>query len=515
VALLRLCKALPGSFYQGHRMYVLEMRNIKKEFPGVRALDDAQLRLRPGSVHALMGENGAGKSTLMKCLFGIYKKDDGEILLDGKSVSFDNPRQALDNGVSMVHQELNQVLERSVLDNIWLGRFPAQGLIVNDRKMLLETQSIFDQFSITINPLQKIGKLSVSERQMIEIAKAVSCGARIIVLDEPTSSLTESEVEHLFTIIRALKAQNVAVIYISHKMDEIFQIADEVTVMRDGHWIMTSPISEITKEKLISAMVGRDFSSMFPPKTNVPSEEVVLQVKNLSGAYEPTVKEVSFNLRRGEILGISGLVGSRRTEMVETIFGLRKIKTGNITVENTQLKQHTPRESIAHGIGLVTEERRATGIFPLMDVQFNAMISNLKNYVKFGVVNYKKSSQDTAWVIQRLSVKTPSPRTAIANLSGGNQQKVILGRWLLTSPRVLLLDEPTRGIDVGAKYEIYQLMINLASQGNAIVFISSEMPELLGITDRILVMSNGRMVDIVQTHDTNQEELLMLAAKYI
>lgn len=496
-------------------MYVLEMRNIKKEFPGVRALDDAQLRLRPGSVHALMGENGAGKSTLMKCLFGIYKKDDGEILLDGNSVSFENPRQALDNGVSMVHQELNQVLERSVLDNIWLGRFPAKRLVVDDKKMLLETQSIFDQFRITINPLQKIGRLSVSERQMIEIAKAVSCGARIIVLDEPTSSLTESEVEHLFTIIRALRAQNVAVIYISHKMDEIFQIADEVTVMRDGHWIMTSPISEITKEKLISAMVGRDFSSMFPPKTNVPSEEVVLQVKNLSGTYEPTVKEVSFDLHRGEILGISGLVGSRRTEMVETIFGFRKIKTGSITVEGTPLKQHTPRESIAHGIGLVTEERRATGIFPLMDVQFNAMISNLKNYVKFGVVNYKKSSQDTAWVIQRLSVKTPSPRTAIANLSGGNQQKVILGRWLLTSPKVLLLDEPTRGIDVGAKYEIYQLMINLASQGNAIVFISSEMPELLGITDKILVMSNGRMVDIVRTHDTNQEELLMLAAKYI
>jgi len=504
-----------GSFYQGHRMYVLEMRNIAKEFPGVKALDDAQLRLRPGSVHALMGENGAGKSTLMKCLFGIYKKDNGEILLDGKSISFENPRQALDSGVSMVHQELNQVLERSVLDNIWLGRFPTKSLVVDDKKMLLETKSIFDQFRITINPLQKIGKLSVSERQMIEIAKAVSCGARIIVLDEPTSSLTESEVEHLFTIIRALRAQNVAVIYISHKMDEIFQIADEVTVMRDGRCILTSPISEITKDKLISAMVGRDFSSMFPPKTNTPSEEVVLQVKNLSGAYEPTAKEVSFDLHRGEILGISGLVGSRRTEMVETIFGLRKTKTGHIIVDGTPMKQHTPRESIAHGIGLVTEERRATGIFPLMDIQFNAMISNLKKYVKFGVVNYRKSSQDTAWVIQRLSVKTPSSRTPIANLSGGNQQKVILGRWLLTSPKVLLLDEPTRGIDVGAKYEIYQLMINLASQGNAIVFISSEMPELLGITDRILVMSNGRMVDIVQTRTTNQEELLMLAAKYI
>jgi methyl-galactoside transport system ATP-binding protein len=496
-------------------MYVLEMRDLKKEFPGVKALDGAQLKLRPGTVHALMGENGAGKSTLMKCLFGIYQKDAGEILLDGKPVFFENPRHALDHGVSMVHQELNQVLERSVLDNIWLGRFPMKGIVVDDRKMLRETKLIFDQFKIGINPQQKIGTLSVSERQMIEIAKAVSCNARIIVLDEPTSSLTESEVEHLFTIIRTLRKQNVAVIYISHKMEEIFEIADEVTVMRDGRWILTSPISELTRDRLISAMVGRDFSSLFPPKTNKPSAEVVLRVEHLSGAYQPTVKDVSFELHKGEILGISGLVGSRRTEMVETIFGYRKIKSGQIIVDGTPLVKHNPRESIERGLGLVTEERRATGIFPLMDIQFNAMISNLKNYVRFGVVNYKKSTKDTKWVIDALAVKTPSQRTAIANLSGGNQQKVILGRWLLTSPKVLLLDEPTRGIDVGAKYEIYQLMIDLAAKGNAIVFISSEMPELLGVTDRILVMSNGRMAGIVNTAETNQEELLTLAAKYI
>jgi methyl-galactoside transport system ATP-binding protein len=496
-------------------MYVLEMRDLKKEFPGVKALDGAQLRLRPGTVHALMGENGAGKSTLMKCLFGIYQKDSGDILLYGNPVLFENPRHALDHGVSMVHQELNQVLERSVLDNIWLGRFPKKGMIVDDKKMLRETRAIFEQFKIKINPQQKIGTLSVSERQMIEIAKAVSCNARIIVLDEPTSSLTESEVEHLFTIIRTLRTQNVAVIYISHKMDEIFQIADEVTVMRDGRWIMTSPISAITRDQLISSMVGRDFSSMFPAKTNLPSDEIVLRVENLSGAYQPTVKDVSFELRRGEILGISGLVGSRRTEMVETIFGYRRIKSGRITIDGAPLVAHTPRESIARGIGLVTEERRATGIFPLMDIQFNVMISNLRNYARFGVMNYKKSTKDTAWVIDAMAVKTPSQRAAIANLSGGNQQKVILGRWLLISPKVLLLDEPTRGIDVGAKYEIYQLMIDLASKGNAIVFISSEMPELLGVTDRILVMSNGRLAGIVNTCETNQEELLTLAAKYI
>jgi len=496
-------------------MYVLEMRGIKKQFPGVKALDNAQLLLRPGTVHALMGENGAGKSTLMKCLFGIYQKDEGEILLNGKPVSFENPRQALDNGVSMVHQELNQVLERSVLDNIWLGRFPMRGMMVDDKKMLLETQSIFEQFKIKINPQQKIGSLSVSERQMIEIAKAVSCNARIIVLDEPTSSLTESEVEHLFSIIKTLRQQGVAVIYISHKMDEIFSIADEVTVMRDGHWIMTRKVTDITRDQLISSMVGRDFSSMFPSKKNKPSEEIVLKVRNLTGVYQPTVRDVSFDLHKGEILGVSGLVGSRRTEMVETIFGYRKLKYGEIYINGYLLKEHTPRESIAHGLGLVTEERRATGIFPLMDIQFNAMIANIDNYCKFGLVNYEKSTKDTKWVIDALSVKTPSQRAAIANLSGGNQQKVILGRWLLTSPKVLLLDEPTRGIDVGAKYEIYQLMIDLASKGNAIIFISSEMPELLGVTDRILVMSNGRMAGIVNTGETNQEELLRLAAKYI
>lgn len=496
-------------------MYVLEMHNIKKEFPGVKALDNAQLLLRPGTVHALMGENGAGKSTLMKCLFGIYKKDEGEILLDGVPVEFENPRQALDHGVSMVHQELNQVLERSVLDNIWLGRFPVHGITIDRKRMLKETKAIFEQLQIRINPLQKIGNLSVSERQMIEIARAVSCNARIIVLDEPTSSLTESEVKHLFSIIRMLKEQHVAIIYISHKLEEIFEIADEVTIMRDGRWILTTPIAEITKERLISSMVGRDFSNQFPPKINKCLDEVVLEVRNIEGAYPPAVQDVSFELHKGEILGVSGLVGSRRTEMVETIFGYRKLKKGEIRINGVPCKKHIPRESIARGIGLVTEERIATGIFPLMDVQFNTMIANLKSYARFGIIDYKRSTRETKWVIDTLSVKTPSQRKAIVNLSGGNQQKVILGRWLLTSPKVLLLDEPTRGIDVGAKYEIYQLMIDLAAKGNAIIFISSEMPELLGITDRILVMSNGRVAGIVNTSETNQEELLMLAAKYL
>ena len=496
-------------------MYVLEMRGITKQFPGVKALDEARLFLRPGTVHALMGENGAGKSTLMKCLFGIYRKDGGEILLDGKPVAFESPRQALDNGVSMVHQELNQVLERSVLDNIWLGRLPAKGLVVDDALMLAETSSVFKKLQIRVNPQKKIGTLSVSERQMVEIAKAVSCNARIIVLDEPTSSLTENEVEHLFTIIRTLKKEGVAVIYISHKMEEILAIADEVTVMRDGKWIATEKSGDLTKDRIISLMVGRDLAQLYPPKTNKPSDEVVLSVRDLSGTYQPSINDVSFDLCKGEILGVSGLVGSRRTELVETIFGLRKIKKGEIHVGGKRVTRHFPRASIASGLGLVTEERRATGIFPLLNIQFNAMIANIDAYARFGVMRYKRAAKDTQWVIDALSVKTPSQKAAIANLSGGNQQKVILGRWLLTSPKVLLLDEPTRGIDVGAKFEIYQLMIDLANKGNSVLFISSEMPELLGVADRILVMSNGRMAGIVDAAKTSQEEILKLASMYI
>ncbi|MCX7028010.1 MAG: ATP-binding cassette domain-containing protein [Spirochaetes bacterium] len=496
-------------------MYVLEMRGIGKRFPGVHALDNAQLLLEPGSVHALMGENGAGKSTLMKCLFGIYHKEEGEIILDGRPVEFEGPRQALDHGVSMVHQELNQVLERSILDNIWLGRFPSRAGTVDDRKMLADTKAIFERLKIDIAPQKKIGNLSVSERQMVEIAKAVSCNAKIIVLDEPTSSLTETEVDHLFTIIRRLKAEGVSVIYISHKMEEILAIADTVTVMRDGKWIGTEKSEKLTKDKIISMMVGRELSRLYPPKTNKPSDRIVLEVENLTALYQPSIKGVSLKLREGEILGIAGLMGSRRTELVESIFGLRKIKSGRISVLGKPLERPYPRKAIHAGLGLLTEERRATGIFPLLNVQFNAMIANINAYAKLGVMRYKLAAKDTKWVIDALSVKTPSQKAAISNLSGGNQQKVILGRWLLTAPKVLLLDEPTRGIDVGAKYEIYQLMIDLAAKGNSVIFISSEMPELLGVADRILVMSNGRVGGIVSAASTSQEEILELAAKYL
>ena len=495
---------------------ILEMRDIRKGFPGVQALDGVSLRLRRGTVHGLVGENGAGKSTLMKCLFGIYRADSGEILLEGKQVSFENPRQALESGVSMVHQELNQVLDRSIIDNVWLGRIPTKGPLVDERKMLEDTLRILGDLGISLNPRKKIGTLSVAERQMVEIAKAVSCNAKIIVLDEPSSSLTEGEVQHLFRIIKELRKEGVAVVYISHKLDEILAISDDVTILRDGRLISSERTANITKDRIISLMVGRDLTQLFPPKVHVPSGEVVLRVRHLTATYRPSIVDVSFDLYRGEILGIGGLMGSRRTELVETIFGLRKMQGGEIIVSGRQLRGPSPRRSIANGLGLLTEERRASGIFSLASVQFNTIIANIGAYCNWlGFVTQKPVVRDTQWVIERLSVKTPSQKVQIGNLSGGNQQKVILGRWMLTKPVILLMDEPTRGIDIGAKYEIYQLMTDLAKAGNSILFVSSEMPELLSVADRILVMSNGRVAGVVRASDTDQEEILRLAATYL
>ncbi len=496
--------------------YILEMNGISKSFPGVKALDNVQLKIRPNSVHALMGENGAGKSTLMKCLFGIYQRDEGEIVFKGEAVEFRNPRQALDNGVSMVHQELNQVQDRSVMENIWLGRLPMKGIVVNSQKMYNDTKKILDNLSINIDPAEIISTLSVSQRQMVEIAKAVSCNAKILVLDEPTSSLTEAEVKHLFEIINNLRDNGCSIIYISHKMEEIFEISDDITVMRDGKWIHTGKSKDLDMDKLIALIVGRELTNRFPPKNTQPNNEVILHVNNLAGEYMPTVIDASFELKKGEILGVAGLMGSRRTEMVETIFGIRKRKGGAIKLNNKQIENRNAKESISNGFALLTEERRQSGIFPTLDITFNSMIANIDQYTnKFGVLNEKKIAKDTKWVIDALSVKTPNSKAKIQNLSGGNQQKVILGRWLLTEPTIMLLDEPTRGVDVGAKYDIYQLIIDCAEKDNAIIFISSEMPELLGISDRIMVMSNGRVAGIVDAKTATQEDLLRLAAKYL
>ena len=495
--------------------YVLEMENISKEFPGVKALDNVQLKLKPGTVHALMGENGAGKSTLMKCLFGIYEKNSGKILLDGVEVNFKSTKEALENGVSMVHQELNQVLQRNVLDNIWLGRYPMKGFFVDEKKMYNDTINIFKDLDIKVDPRKKVADLPIAERQMIEIAKAVSYKSKVIVMDEPTSSLTEKEVDHLFKIIKKLKESGVGIIYISHKMEEIKMISDEITILRDGKWISTNDVSKISTEQIISMMVGRDLTERFPKKDNT-AKEMMLEVKNLTALNQPSIQDVSFELYKGEILGIAGLVGSKRTEIVETIFGMRPKEHGEIILNGKVVKNRTPEEAIKNGFALVTEERRSTGIFSMLDIAFNSVISNLDRYKnKFKLLKNKDIEKDTKWIVDSMRVKTPSHTTKIGTLSGGNQQKVIIGRWLLTEPEVLMLDEPTRGIDVLAKYEIYQLMIDLAKKDKGIIMISSEMPELLGVTDRILVMSNGRVAGIVKTSETNQEEIMELSAKYL
>ncbi|WP_394968503.1 sugar ABC transporter ATP-binding protein [Candidatus Allofournierella merdipullorum] len=494
---------------------LLEMRGICKEFPGVKALDNVNLTVRPGTVHALMGENGAGKSTLMKCLFGIYHKDAGTITLDGKEVNFRSSKEALENGVAMVHQELNQALTRSVQDNLWLGRYPkVAGIMVSEGLMAKRTKEIFDTLEVTVNPKAIMSTLPVSQRQMVEIAKAVSYDSKIIVFDEPTSSLTETEVEHLFRIINMLRDKGCGIIYISHKMEEILRISDDVTIMRDGTWVATRPAKELTMDEIIRLMVGRELTNRFPPKENTPGE-VILDVEHIAGKYT-RLKDATFQLRKGEILGIAGLDGSGRTEVLENLFGAMTRQGGKITLHGKEIRNRTPRESIKNGFALLTEERRATGIFGIRDIKENTVISSLKDYLKGGLwLSDKKMRDDTDWSIQAMHIKTPSQRTQIRSLSGGNQQKVIIGRWLLTKPEILLLDEPTRGIDVGAKYEIYQLIIDLAKEGKGVIMVSSEMPELLGVCDRILVMSGGQVAGEVDAANTSQEEILTLAAKYV
>ena len=483
---------------------LLQMTDITKTFPGVKALDKVSLTLHRGTVHALMGENGAGKSTLMKCLFGLYAPDSGEIFLEGKKVSFKSSREALDNGVAMVHQELNQALKRSVMDNIWLGRYPTVGPMVNEKKMYDDTMAVFKELEISVDPRRIMSTMPVSQRQMVEIAKAVSYHSKVIVFDEPTSSLTEEEVEHLFRIINMLRDRGVGIVYISHKMAEIKRISDEIT---------TKPTAELEMNDIIRLMVGRELTNQFPPKTNKPGE-VYLEVKGLTGMYN-RLRDVSFTARRGEVLGLAGLDSSGRTEVLESIFGVRTRKEGVITLGGKPCRNRNAQDSIKAGFALLTEERRATGIFSILDIKENTVISSLDKHLKAGICLSEASMRkDTQWSIDAMHTKTPSQDTKIRALSGGNQQKVILGRWLLTNPEVLLLDEPTRGIDVGAKYEIYQLILDLANQGKTILMVSSEMPELLGVCDRILVMSGGRLAGEVDARSTTQEEIMQLAAKY-
>ncbi len=492
---------------------LLRMQGISKSFPGVRALDNVSLDVRRGTVHALMGENGAGKSTLMKCLFGIYTKDSGKILLEGKEVSFKTSKEALDHGVAMVHQELNQALKRSVADNIWLGRYPTKGPLVQEKKMHEDTREIFKKLGIDVNPAQIMGSLPVARRQMAEIAKAVSYNARVIVFDEPTSSLNDTEVEQLFRIIDMLKKNGTAIIYISHKMEEILRISDDITVMRDGQHIATEPAKNMTMEKIIKLMVGRELGNRFPERKNKPGKPL-LEVEGLTSRYS-NLRDVSFTLRESEIIGIAGLDGAGRTELLENIFGLSARERGRLVLRGREIKNRNARDSISNGFALVTEERRSTGIFGILSIRANTTVSSLKKYISYGfVLNKKKMRRATDDMIKSLRIKTPTQDTKIRSLSGGNQQKVIFGRWLLTEPEILLLDEPTRGIDVGAKFEIYSVIGNLAANGKSVIMVSSEMPELLGVCDRILVMSGGRLAGEVNAKDATQEQIMTLATKY-
>ncbi len=494
---------------------VLSIRGMCKSFGRNRVLDHIDLDVKRGTVMGLMGENGAGKSTMMKCLFGTYQKDEGKIFLNGKEVSFSGPKDALENGIAMVHQELNQCLERSVIDNLFLGRYPVSGMgIVNEGQMKRKAADLFRRLGMTVNLTQPMRNMSVSQRQMCEIAKAISYNAQVIVLDEPTSSLTVQEVTKLFEMMRMLKSQGIALIYISHKMDEIFEICDEVSVLRDGNLVMTKPTKETNMNELISAMVGRSLESRFPPVDNTPGEPI-LSVQHLSTKYAPHLQDITFEVREGEIFGLYGLVGAGRTELLETIFGVRTRAAGRVYFRNRLMNFNDAREAIEHGFALITEERKANGLFLKGDLTFNTTIANLDQYKMGLALSRPKMVKATNKEIKIMHTKCMGPDDMISSLSGGNQQKVIFGKWLEREPQVFMMDEPTRGIDVGAKYEIYELIIQMAKQGKTVIVVSSEMPEILGITNRIGVMSNGHLSGIVETKKTNQEELLRLSAKYL
>ncbi len=493
---------------------VLQIKNLSKSFAKNKVLDGINLTVKKGSVMGLMGENGAGKSTMMKCLFGIYAKDEGQIILDDHPVDFKNPKEALESGVAMVHQELNQCLDRTVVDNLFLGRYPKKFGVVDEQRMLAESSKLFASLNMNVNPGTVMRTMSVSQRQMVEIAKAVSYNARIIVLDEPTSSLTEPEVKKLFSIVNSLKEKGVSFVYISHKMDEIFEVCDEVSVLRDGNMVFTSPVKDTDMDKLISAMVGRSLDKRFPDVDNTPGSDY-LEIRSLSTKYEPHLYDISFTVKKGEIFGLYGLVGAGRSELLESIFGIRTIATGDIILNGKKLRFDSSKDAMAYNFALVTEERKLNGMFGKASIEFNTTITNLDSYKTMGILSNRKMLDAANREIKRMHTKCVSADDLITSLSGGNQQKVIIGKWMEREPDVFLMDEPTRGIDVGAKYEIYQLIIQMAKEGKTIIVVSSEMPEILGITNRIAVMSNHRLAGIVNTKETNQEELLRLSDKYL
>ncbi|MBE1208312.1 sugar ABC transporter ATP-binding protein [Aminobacter carboxidus] len=491
--------------------YLLEVADVRKEFPGVLALDNVQLRLKRGSVHALMGENGAGKSTLMKIVAGIYTPDSGTFKLRGKDIRLNGPLDALENGIAMIHQELNLMAPMTVAENIWIRREPTSRFgFVDHGEMRRKTVALFKRLNIDIDPDIEVGTLSVANRQMVEIAKAVSYESDVLIMDEPTSALTEREVDHLFTIIRTLREQGKGIIYITHKMNELFEIADEFSVFRDGKYIATKLSHEVTRDDIIRMMVGREITQMFP-KEEVPIGEVVLSAKGLT--LKGVFSDVSFDLRAGEILGIAGLVGSGRSNIAETIFGVTPATSGTIELFGKTVRVDSPSTAMSHGLAFLTEDRKETGCFLLLDIQENTQMAVLQSgYVKNGFVKQTQLSKDSKEISAALRVKTPDMAEPIINLSGGNQQKVLIGRWLLTKPKILILDEPTRGIDVGAKAEIHRLISKLAGQGVGVIMISSEMPEVLGMSDRIMVVHEGKVTGFLDRAEANQVKIMELAS---
>ncbi len=489
--------------------HILQVEGISKSFPGVQALDGVTLDVRSGTVHAVLGENGAGKSTLMKILIGMYQPDGGTVTYQGEQVQIPNPRAALDMGISMIHQELSPVPEMTVAENIYLGREPRNRFgLVDRRAMNRETAALFARWNIPLNPTAKMRTLSVAAMQMAEIAKAISYDARVVIMDEPTSAITEREVDLLFEMIHQLRTAGTAILYITHKMDEVFKISDEVTVFRDGKLVGTNPASEMTSASLIRMMVGRELTHLFP-KQDAEIGEVILSVRDLNRGR--LVKDVSFDLRRGEILGLAGLMGAGRTEVLETIFGIYRPESGEVLVKGNRLRVREPRDAIRAGIGLLTEDRKGSGIMSVLSVRDNMISAALPWYTKAGFVQAKRVNGAVEEQRAALAIKTPSLRQLISNLSGGNQQKVLISRWLLTLPDILMIDEPTRGIDVGAKSEIHRLMSLLAGEGKAILMVSSEMPEILGMSDRIVVMHEGRVSGTLDRSEATQDRVMELA----
>ena len=499
--------------------YLLELKGVCKSFPGVKALDNVQLALRPGTVHALMGENGAGKSTLMKCLFGIYKMDAGEIYMNGQKIQVDNPDEAMKLGIAMVHQELQPVPARSVAENLFLGRFPVKKIgpiqMIDHKKMYEDTAYWLHEVKMDFNPKAMLGDLSIGQMQSVEIAKAVSHQAKVVIFDEPTSSLSDNEVEALFRIMNDLRDKGVAMVYISHKMDEIKRIADDITIMRDGTYVGTWPASELTTDQIIAKMVGRELTNVYPERKNEPGD-VILEVNDLCSIHENSFQHVSFNLRKGEILGFGGLVGAQRTELLEGVFGIRGIESGEIKINGTPVKIKKPSDAMKAGIGLITEDRRGNGIFGCLSIKDNVGVSVYNKYLKAGfMLDHKRINGVVDDSIKKLRIKTPNMKEHIANLSGGNQQKVIVARWLANDPDILIMDEPTRGIDVGAKHEIYEIMNDLAAQGKAIIMISSEMAELLGMSDRVYVMCDGKLRgEITEKEEMTQAKVMSYATQF-